>query len=212
MEKTKYTLQVESLCRKQGKFQLKDISFSLEEGYIMGLAGRMGCGKSTLLRCILNPGLAQKGRIQYEGQAGFIMETAPFLPEATLRENAELFGVLYQGYDGSELSSRLKGMELGDHKVYGLLSKGEKVRFQFAFAMAHHPRLLLLDEPTSGLDVSFRREFLYMVQEAVEKELVSVIIATHLLEDLDRVADYIGVMEQGRMTAFKSREEWEEEK
>lgn len=212
MERTEYALQVENLYRKQGKFKMDNISFSLEKGYIMGLVGRMGSGKSTLLRCVLNPKLAGKGEIWYERQPGFIMEDAPFLPEATLRENAELFGILYPEYDGAEFSSRLKGMELGEHKVYGLLSKGEKVRFQFAFAMAHHPGLLLLDEPTSGLDVSFRREFLHMVQEAVEKEMVSVIIATHLLEDLDRVADYMGVMEQGRMTAFKSRDEWEEKK
>lgn len=212
MERTEYALQVENLHRKQGKFKLDNISFSLEKGYIMGLVGRMGSGKSTLLRCLLNPKLAGKGEIRYEGQPGFIMEDAPFLPEATLRENTELFGILYPEYDDAEFSSRLKGMGLGEHKVYGLLSKGEKVRFQFAFAMAHHPGLLLLDEPTSGLDVAFRREFLHMVQEAVEKEMVSVIIATHLLEDLDRVADYMGVMEQGRMTAFKSRDEWEERK
>lgn len=198
-------LKVTDLYRRQGHFELKDISFTLEKGYIMGLVGRMGSGKSTLLKCILNPGLIKSGSVSYEGKAGFIMEDAPFLPEATLKENMKLYGKLYRGYDEAEFSDRLKRVGLGDHKVYGLLSKGEKVRFQFAFAMGHHPGLLLLDEPTSGLDVSFRREFLYMLQETIEQNMTGIIIATHIVEDLDRVADYIGTMEDGRMTGFEMK-------
>ena len=118
-------LKVTDLCRRQGRFELKDISFALEKGYIMGLVGRMGSGKSTLLKCILNPALIKSGSVSYEGKAGFIMEDAPFLPEATLKENMKLYGKLYMDYDEAEFSDRLKGVGLGDHKVYGLLSKGE---------------------------------------------------------------------------------------
>ena len=198
----KIALEVKNLCRKQGKFKLHDISFTLPSGYIMGLVGRMGSGKTTLLRSILNPSLTDSGSVIYDKQAGFIMEDAPFIEGATLKENMELFKNLYSNYDEEEFYTRLKSVGLGDHKVYGLLSKGEKVRFQFAFAMGHHPELLLLDEPTSGLDVAFRREFLYMLQEAVEKQMVSVIISTHLTDELERIADFIGVMEDG-MLSFK---------
>lgn len=72
-------LMVRNLCRKQGKFKLHDISFTLPKGYIMGLVGRMGSGKTTLLKSILNPSLIGSGSVEYEGQAGFIMEDAPFL-------------------------------------------------------------------------------------------------------------------------------------
>lgn len=195
-----YALKVSGLCRKQGKFELNDISFALPRGYIMGLVGRMGLGKTTLLKSILNPELIKSGSVEYEGQAGFIMEDAPFFIEATLKENMEVFKNLYKDYDEKEFYDRLKSVGLGDHKVYGLLSKGEKVRFQFAFAMGHHPSLLLLDEPTSGLDVTFRREFLYMLQEAVEKQMISVVFSTHLTDELERVADFIGVMEDGTLT------------
>lgn len=166
----------------------------------MGIVGRMGSGKTTLLKSILNPGLTDSGSVLYDKQAGFIMEDAPFIEGATLRENMELFKNLYNNYDEEEFYTRIKSVGLGDHKVYGLLSKGEKVRFQFAFAMGHHPELLLLDEPTSGLDVAFRREFLYMLQEAVEKEMVSVIISTHLTGELERIADFIGVMDNGTLS------------
>ncbi len=192
-------LIVDGLCAKQGKFELHDISFTLPKGYIMGLVGRMGSGKTTLLKNILNPALIKSGSVKYDAQAGFIMEDAPFFIEATLKENMEVFKNLYKNYDEREFYDRLRSVGLEEHKVYGLLSKGEKVRFQFAFAMGHHPGLLLLDEPTSGLDVSFRREFLYMIQEAVEKQLVSVIFSTHLTDELERIADFIGVMENGTL-------------
>lgn len=193
-------LMVRNLCRKQGKFKLHDISFTLPKGYIMGLVGRMGSGKTTLLKSILNPSLIGSGSVEYEGQAGFIMEDAPFFAEATLKENMDVFKNLYRNYDEKEFYERLKRVGLEDHKVYGLLSKGEKVRFQFAFAMGHHPGLLLLDEPTSGLDVTFRREFLYMLQEAVEKQMISVIFSTHLTDELERIADFIGIMDNGTLT------------
>ena len=193
-------LMVRGVCRQQGKFELRDISFTLPRGYIMGLVGRMGSGKTTLLKSILNPSLIKSGSVEYEGQAGFIMEDAPFFAEATLKENMDVFKNLYRNYAEKEFYERLKRVELEDHKVYGLLSKGEKVRFQFAFAMGHHPRLLLLDEPTSGLDVTFRREFLYMLQEAVEKQMISVIFSTHLTDELERIADFIGIMDNGTLT------------
>lgn len=193
-------LMVRGLCRQQGKFELRDISFTLPRGYIMGLVGRMGSGKTTLLKSILNPSLIKSGSVEYEGQAGFIMEDAPFFAEATLKENMDVFKNLYKNYDEKEFYERLKRVGLEDHKVYGLLSKGEKVRFQFAFAMGHHPWLLLLDEPTSGLDVTFRREFLYMLQEAVEKQMISVIFSTHLTDELKRIADFIGIMDNGTLT------------
>lgn len=193
-------LMVRGVCRQQGKFELRDISFTLPRGYIMGLVGRMGSGKTTLLKSILNPSLIKSGSVEYEGQAGFIMEDAPFFAEATLKENMDVFKNLYRNYDEKEFYERLKRVELEDHKVYGLLSKGEKVRFQFAFAMGHHPRLLLLDEPTSGLDVTFRREFLYMLQEAVEKQMISVIFSTHLTDELESIADFIGIMDNGTLT------------
>ena len=193
-------LMVRGLCRQQGKFELRDISFTLPRGYIMGLVGRMGSGKTTLLKSILKPSLIKSGSVEYEGQAGFIMEDAPFFAEATLKENMEVFKNLYKNYDEKEFYERLKRVGLEDHKVYGLLSKGEKVRFQFAFAMGHHPGLLLLDEPTSGLDVTFRREFLYMLQEAVEKQMISVVFSTHLTDELERIADFIGIMDNGTLT------------
>ena len=109
-------LMVRGLCRQQGKFELRDISFTLPRGYIMGLVGRMGSGKTTLLKSILNPSLIKSGSVEYEGQAGFIMEDAPFFIEATLKENMELFKNLYIDYDEKEFYDRLRSVGLEEHK------------------------------------------------------------------------------------------------
>lgn len=178
---------------------LHDISFTLPKGYIMGLVGRMGAGKTTLLKSILNPSLIGSGNVEYEGQAGFIMEDAPFFAEATLKENMDVFKNLYRNYDEKEFYERLKRVGLEDHKVYGLLSKGEKVRFQFAFAMGHHPRLLLLDEPTSGLDVTFAGNFCICFRRRLRSRCKRYFFDTHHRE-LERIADFIGVMDNGTLT------------
>ena len=196
----RYIIQTKGLVIGYDEPLSRPLDFTMERGEKVVLFGANGIGKTTLLKSILNPGLTDSGSVLYDKQAGFIMEDAPFIEGATLRENMELFKNLYNNYDEEEFYTRIKSVGLGAHKVYGLLSKGEKVRSQFAFAMGHHPELLLLDEPTSGLDVAFRREFLYMLQEAVEKEMVSVIISTHLTGELERIADFIGVMDNGTLS------------
>lgn len=209
MEEEKLAVNVQHYFKKVGKFQLYDITFSLKEGYIMGLVGRMGSGKSTLLRCLIQgeiPGKAgNKGSIEIVGGVGAVTEEMPFLIDATLKENAELYGSLYPDYDMELFQDYLRKIGLGSHLVYGLLSKGEKMKFQLAFAMSHQPKVLILDEPTAGLDASFRGEFLRMIQEYVEVNMASVIISTHMIEDLNKVADYIGYMENGELVKMEER-------
>jgi ABC-2 type transport system ATP-binding protein len=85
-------------------------------------------------------------------------------------------------------------------------SKGTMVKFQLAFALAHHPLLYLMDEPTAGLDPIFRRDFLGILQEIVATEKASIILSTHITSDLDKIADYIGFLEGGRLICYEDRE------
>lgn len=196
MEET--ALEVDIDRKNIGRFQLRDIHFVLKKGYILGVTGRMGAGKTSLMKYILNPGKPGKqNRIWYGGNAGAIMEGMPFLETASLNENAGIYGILYEDYSEELFREYLQRVDLGGHMIYGHLSKGEKIKFQYAFAMSHNPTLLILDEPDSGLDVTFRREFWYLLQEAVEKKMISVIISSHHTEELEKIADYIGYMEDG---------------
>lgn len=212
------TLEVKGICKKYRTFALDEISFSLEPGYILGLTGRNGAGKSTLLKQLIHPETISKGSVTICGidakkeplrarnEIGVLMEEQPFLPDMSLELNGTLLGGFYERFNMEKFRGYLKKFELGRDAIYRDLSRGMRMKFQLAFALAHEPRLLLMDEATGGLDVVFRKEFYYLLQEAVEQELVSVIISTHVTEDLDKVADYVAFLEKGRLKFCESKE------
>lgn len=219
MDMEELALEVRNIRKKYHSFELKDISLELKQGFILGIVGRNGAGKTTLMRTMFSPEFSDRGEIIICGidavkhplaakkQVGILTEEAPFLYHKTLAENAELLGAFYDGFSMEEFFSCLERFELGRGKQYAELSKGMRMKFQLAFALAHHPKLLLMDEATAGLDVVFRREFFYLLQEAVEKSMLSAVIATHMTEDLDKLADYVACIEDGRLKFCRSKEE-----
>jgi ABC-2 type transport system ATP-binding protein len=114
-------------------------------------------------------------------------------------ENASHYGTYYSRYDAAELEAYLDRFNLDKNRMYSQLSKGEQLKFQFAFALSHHPKLLLLDEPTGNFDPDFRKEFFGVIEEFLSEGTGSVVLATHLTDDLDRMADYIVYMNDGQM-------------
>ncbi len=212
-------LEVKGISKKYFSFTLKNVSFTLEAGYILGITGRNGAGKTTLMKQLIHPQSASAGSVIINGvdakaeplkakqEIGVLMEDMPFLLDMSLDLNGTLLGAYYENFSQEKFKEYLKRFELSGESVYRELSRGMKMKFQLAFALAHFPKLLLMDEATGGLDVVFRREFYYLLQEAVEKELVSVVIATHITEDLDKVADYVAFIENGQMKFYESKEE-----
>lgn len=212
-------LEVKGLTKKYFSFTLQEVSFSLEQGYILGLTGRNGAGKTTLIKQLIHPETANSGSVMINGidakkeplaakqEIGVLMEDQPFLPDMTLEMNGVLLGAFYERFAMEKFHEYLRKFELGRETRYRELSRGMRMKFQLAFALAHEPKLLLMDEATGGLDVVFRREFYYLLQEAVEKEMVSVVISTHVTEDLDKVADYVAFMEGGRMKFYETKED-----
>lgn len=206
----------------EGKFVLEDISFTLERGYMLGLIGRNGAGKSTLLRILLQSIPRKKGSMEIAGYnvashaseakqaVGYVGEDFVFLQRETLRENGRVLGQLYPVFDEVRYLEFLGRFEIGTEKIAGELSKGETTKAQLAFALAHKPELLLLDEPTGGLDPVMRREFLYILQTELLEERMGIIFSTHITEDLDKAADYVAMLEKGKLLFYKSKEElWE---
>ncbi|MDD6036423.1 MAG: ABC transporter ATP-binding protein [Lachnospiraceae bacterium] len=203
----------------EGKFTIKDISFTLERGYMLGLIGRNGAGKSTLLRILLQSVPRKKGSMEIAGYdvtthateakkfVGYVGEDFHFLPKETLRENGRVLGAFYPEFDEERYLNLLSRFEVGAEKLGSQLSKGETTKAQLAFALSHKPELLLLDEPTGGLDPVMRREFLYVLQSELAEERMGIIFSTHITEDLDKVADYIAMMEKGRLLFYESKEE-----
>jgi len=162
---------------------------------------------STGGNVIINGIDAKKNPVAAKQEIGVLMEEQPFLFDMTLEMNGILLGAFYDRFDINKFHEYLKRFDLYPDRVYRNLSRGMRMKFQLAFALAHSPKLLLMDEATGGLDVVFRREFYYLLQEAVEKELVSVIISTHVTEDLDKVADYVAFIEGGKLKFYETKEE-----
>ena len=195
-------------------FCLQDVSFSLPAGYIMGLAGENGAGKSTLMDYIMNPKQRYEGKILLQGEdirenhigilnkIGFVSEENHFFEEMTIGQNEQLLGYFYDNWDGKLFRIMIQKMELSLGKIVGKLSRGERMKFQMAFAVAHHPVLYLLDEVTAGMDPVFRVDFFKILQEVIATEEASVLMTSHIREEMDRKMDYVGIMEKGRMTSF----------
>ncbi len=202
-------LEIKDVCKRLGNFKLKNISLQLPEGYILGLIGPNGAGKTSLIHLILGLYEPNEGEILIDGlnysdneieireKLGTVLLEDLFINGLSLLENGRCFGEYYKSYSEKTLLSYLDRFHLDAGKKFKQLSKGEKLKFQFAFALSHDARLLILDEPTGNFDPSFRAEFFEILKEFIADGTRSIILSTHLTEDLDRVADYICYLEKG---------------
>lgn len=196
------------------KFALQDINFSLEAGYICGLAGKNGAGKSTLLNYIMNPRQIYTGEIRLNGvnirenhtyiknKLGFVSDENQFLRERTAMQNVELLSRFYEEWDMDIFKETMKKMELPVSRTVGKMSRGEYFKFQTAFAMAHKSKLYLLDEVTAGMDPVFRIDYFKLLQDIIAKEQASVLMTSHIQDEIARKTDFVGVLEKGRLVKF----------
>ena len=208
-------LEFKNVTGKTKHFNLQNISFTLEPGFIMGLAGKNGAGKSTLIDYIMNPKQQYTGEILVDGvnirdqhylmmnRIGFISDdNAGFILEKSAKENAQLFGMLYDEWDETLFEEAMKKVNLSLGKIVGKMSRGEMFKFQTAFAMAHKPVLYLIDEATAGMDPVFRIDYFKILQEIIAGETASILMTSHIQDEIQRKMDYVGVMEDGKLVKF----------
>lgn len=212
-------IQLTDVKKRFEHFFLEDITFTLPEGYIMGLVGQNGAGKTTILKILLGLYTPEGGEIRLfdttyqenekfiKNSIGYVLsEEGLFSREMTLLENVKMYGKYYENYSESLFRSYAADFGLKEDMKVKKLSKGEYLKFQFAFALAHQPKLLLLDEPTANFDPDFRQKFLHIITDYIKDGKKSVILATHLTEDLDKIADYITFVDAGRILFSMDRE------
>lgn len=207
-------LEFRKVNGNKGKFRLKNINFTLPAGYICGLVGSNGAGKTTLMNYILSDIKRYTGNIYLEGKdihtsrewvknrIGFVSEDNAFFTERSAAQNAELLGRFYEHFDTDIFMDSLKEMEVSPGRIYNNMSRGEKIKFQLAFAMAHKPVLYLLDEATAGMDPVFRIDFYKILHRLVEEGNASVLMTTHIESEIARQTDYVGIMENGNLLSF----------
>jgi len=206
-----HALEITGVSRRYRHFELHDVSFSLPRGYIMGLIGPNGSGKTTLIKLILNLIRRDAGSIRVLGEdnlaaerdikarIGFVPDEPKCHQDATLAQLKAATAPFYAGWDDARFADLAGRFGLPLDKRFKHVSHGTKTKFALALALSHGAELILLDEPTSGLDPSFRRELLSLLSGLLQDERVSVLFSTHITADLERTADFITFIKNGRL-------------
>jgi ABC-2 type transport system ATP-binding protein len=212
-------LAVRDLNKKYNSFCLKDVSFEVPTGYIMGFIGPNGAGKTTTIKSILNMinyesgeirvfGLNSKDNIdEINGQIGVVMDTPFYVEDWTVADVEKAVSPFYRQWDHEKYAAYLKRFDIDGKKKVKELSRGMKVKLMAAVAFSHDAKLLILDEPTSGLDPVARDELCDMLGEFVADENRSVLFSTHITSDLEKIADYITFILDGKIVFSGAKEE-----
>jgi ABC-2 type transport system ATP-binding protein len=196
--------------RYRQRWALSDCSLQIPEGRVAGLVGPNGAGKSTLLNLavgLLTPdagtitvldGQPGSGPDQL-AQVGFVAQDTPVYAGLSVADHLRLGAHLNPGWDAAYAAARVERLDLDPGQRAGKLSGGQRAQLALTLALAKRPRLLILDEPVASLDPLARREFLQDLMEAVAEWEVSVILSSHLVNDLERVCDYLVVLAASRV-------------
>jgi len=204
-------LSVKGLTKRYPNFLLKDISFDLPQGKIMGLIGKNGAGKSTTLKSILNLVNPDSGTIKMFGKdfreneesckqnIGVVLGGIDFYNHKKLADITAVTKRFYKNWNDRAYQKYMKTFSLLPHKKAKELSTGMKVKYMLSLALSHRAKLLILDEPTSGLDPVSRDEILELFRLLVEKENISILFSTHIISDLEKCADYITYIKDGKL-------------
>ncbi len=212
-------LEVRNLTKDYGDFVLDKLSFTLPRGVIMGLIGENGAGKSTTINCILNEVQKSGGEISVFGkdhldfetevknEIGVIFDDSALPDLFTAIELGRVFKNIYENWDGHAFRSYLEKFNLPLQKPIGEFSRGMKVKLNFALALSHNAHLLILDEATSGLDPIMRDEILDILLDYVQEENNSVLFSSHITSDLERIADYITFIHEGKILFSMAKDE-----
>lgn len=204
-------LEVKGLRKEYKSFRLEDISFSLEEGCIMGFIGPNGAGKTTTIKAILNQIRRDAGEIRLWGKdnigselelkdrIGVVQDEGHFYGHLTLAAMKSIVRPFYKSWNEREYARFIGEFGLNERQKISELSKGMRMKYAIALALSHEADLLIMDEPTSGLDPLVREELLELLTRLIQDERKSVFFSTHITSDLDKIADYIVLIDDGRL-------------
>ena len=209
-------LEIKNLCKKYDNFELKNISFTLPKGMIMGFIGENGAGKTTTIKAILDIVKSYRGEIKIFGldnrkderkikeDIGIVLDDMFFPEILTPNDINNTMKGIYKHWDTKMFYDYLKEFSLLHNKQIKTFSKGMRKKLEIITALSHHPKLLILDEPTSGLDPVARAEIIKIFQNFIEKDDCSILLSSHITTDLEHIADYITFINNGEIVLSKT--------
>ncbi|AIQ58867.1 ABC transporter ATP-binding protein [Paenibacillus borealis] len=216
-------IRLDHLSKSYDRFELRDISLSLKEGFITGLIGPNGAGKTSLIKMMMGMIYPDQGNILMFGQnnqlnqaavkerIGYVSDENIYYENLTVKQMKKVMAPFYTQWNEDTYMKYQELFKLPPGKKIKDLSKGMKIKFSLAVALSHDADLLIMDEPTSGLDPIFRREMLELLSEHIQDEKKSILFSTHNTMDLDRIADYIVFINEGRIVFNEMKESLSEQ-
>ncbi len=212
-------LEIKNLNKSYKKFELKNINLTIPAGYIMGYVGQNGAGKTTTINMINHICKHKEGSIKVDGityeenpvkykeSIAFVGDESFFYPSAKINVIRKTLKDFYPTFNEDKFNSFIKKYNLPEKQKIDYFSRGMKVKLMFAVAFSRDSKLLILDEATNGLDPVVREELLNDLQEYIENGSRSILFSTHVLSDLEEIADYITFIDEGRILISKPKDE-----
>ncbi|WAL66185.1 ABC transporter ATP-binding protein [Amycolatopsis cynarae] len=199
-------------------FALRDVSFELPTGYVMGLIGTNGAGKTTTIRCLLGMRRIDTGEIELLGhrmpgsvavrqEVGVVLDHTYLVGDWRLAEVERALRPFYDRWDGVRYRQLLDDFALDPRAKVKDLSRGMGMKLMIAVALSHQAKLLVFDEPTSGLDPVAREELIGIIGDFLVEEGHSVLFSTHITSDLERIGDYVTLIDGGRIVSTGTKDE-----
>lgn len=214
----KNALEINNLSKNYGSFALDNVSFRIPRGCVMGFIGENGAGKSTTIKAILNLihfdgsisvlGMDNRTREQeIKQRIGIVLEDSCFPSFFKATDVNTTLKAAYPAWQEKTFANYLKRFRIEPMKKISEYSKGMRMKLCIAAALSHGAELLILDEPTSGLDPIVRDEVLDLFWEFLQDESHSVLMSSHITSDLDKIADYITFIHDGKILLSMPRDE-----
>lgn len=222
-----YALEIHNVTKSYSNFKLDDISFSVPKGCIMGFVGENGAGKTTTLKAILDLVHIDSGSIEIFGQKqandrdynslegkdnikdliGVVFDESYFHDNLKLNQISKIMKRIYKNWDHDTFLAYAKSLKIPDNKAVKEFSRGMKMKLSIAVSLSHGAKLLILDEATSGLDPMVRDEILDIFLDFIQNEEHTILISSHIISDLEKVADYITFIHDGKIVFSESKDE-----
>ncbi|NBJ68721.1 MULTISPECIES: ABC transporter ATP-binding protein [Clostridia] len=209
-------IEIKNLSKKLDAFHIDRINFTVPKGNIVGLIGENGAGKTTTIKLMMDVIERDSGEVRFFGkplnkdlkeEISVVYDEINFYEKVDVVKINTILKHIFKAWDTTRYFGLINRFKLPKNKAIGNFSKGMKMKLNIIIGLAHSPKLLILDEPTSGLDPSARMEMLDLFLEFIQNEEHSILLSSHITNDLERIADYIVMMHHGKIILQLNKDE-----
>lgn len=212
-------IRIDGLTKKYKSFMLDQVSFRVPKGAIMGFVGENGAGKTTTIKAILDLIHIDGGEISVLGssqkklskdvkeQIGVVFDGSNLHDNMNIKNINRIMKHIYRNWDEEAYANYMKKFLLPDRKAIKEFSRGMKMKLSIAIALSHHSKLLILDEATSGLDPMVRDEILDIFLDFIQDEEHSILLSSHIISDIEKIADYVTFIHQGKIVFSENKDD-----